>query len=185
MPRLLNRGKRTITYGPSISNRPGESLKPEEIKDIPAAEAEKLLRFYPKEVVNVDSKEDMERQLTGGKGVTDAAPAASETISRARAEKEKKAAIEEAIRADRAERASAVSGIADDSGVKKLGAPLEEKFIGEADPEIAQKIDAMDRSTIAAFIEENGLQVDFKNLKNPDALKRAVFTAYEAKFKAE
>ena len=48
-----------------------------------------------------------------------------------------------------------------------------------------QYIDSLDRSELIALIEKQGLDIEYKNYKQPDSLKKAVWTAIESKRKAE
>lgn len=164
MARLFNKGKRTIVYGKPVlidGKLQRHRIAPQKIdSQISDEDAAIIKKQFPHELVDLDNKEDLQAQFEEKK-----APV-----------KEAKPEEKKADDRDAKEAAVAIAVAAAEKAEKDANEPAKEP---EPETGIIQKIDAMDRAQIIAFIEKYNLSVEHTKLKNPDALKRAVLVAYE------
>lgn len=167
MPQVFNKGKRTITYGVDAAN---DKIGPNERKNVSPEQAETIRKQWGHEVINLDSKEDMQAAFKPEEKKDRAAG----YISVEEAEKQKKDAIAAAL-AEQAAKTAAAGG----------GNPPPPPPVPQTVEELAQDLDAKDRPDLIAFIEAHELPVDHKKLKKIDDLKAAVFDAYKVKKEAE
>jgi hypothetical protein len=92
MPRLFNKGKRTIYFG----NGEGDKLAPQKQVTVTDEQAANILNSWASEVVNLDDKTSLEEQF---KEVVIAPAENPNFISKEAAEKEKAEAVKLAVEA--------------------------------------------------------------------------------------
>lgn len=128
-----------------------EVILPNQHKDVTAEQLTHLKKIFGNEIVNLDDIRDMQAQFKPG----EAQKPREGYLSPEEVEKR----VQERLQEELAKRAET----------------------SETEPSLEVMLDKMDRGDIIALIEKEGLDIDRKKYKAPQALKAAVLTAVENK----